>query len=270
VLHRKNSNARFLSAAACLGLLATAFSGLLCAETVSIRADEFAPINNDPKAKDRGIMIELAERILGDAGHKVDYRLMVWGEAIASAKAGKTDCVVGALRTDVPSGFLLPKQPWVVSIQTVYARSDKDYSVKSIADLDNYLTGVASDYSYGDELDAYRDANIKNPKKIYLTRSSRPARDLLLQLITGQIQLVLDSAVVMDNNIRTGNLTAKIKAVGTPTGKTEELYIACSAAKASSQSYIALFDAGLTKLKASGEYGALLAKYGVRDIQAER
>jgi polar amino acid transport system substrate-binding protein len=253
-----------------LGLSAIIATERSHADTVSIRADEFAPINNDPKAADRGIMIELAERILGEAGHRVDYRLMQWGDAVASAKAGKTDCVVGALRSDVPSGFVLPKQPWVVSIQTVYARADRAYSVNKVADLNNYLLGVAADYSYGDELDQYRDSNKANPKKIYLAKSSRPARDLLLQLTTGQIQLVLDSAVVMDNNIRTGNLGAKVKAVGTPTGKAEELFIACSAAKASSNAYIALFDAGLSKLKTSGEYSALLAKYGVREIQAER
>jgi polar amino acid transport system substrate-binding protein len=255
------------SALSCLLFCALTISPPLMADTVTIRADEYAPINTDPRASNRGIMIELAERILGEAGHKVDYRLLKWDEAIASVQAGKDDCVVGALRSDVPEGFLLPKKPWVVSIQTVYARSDKDYSIKSIPDLNNYLLGVANDYSYGDELDKYRDDNLTNPKKIYVTRSNRPARDLLLQLNTGQIQLVLDSAVVMDSNIKTGNLTNKIRAVGTPTGKPEELFIACSASKPSSKIYMSMFDAGLDKLQQSGEYSALLAKYGVREIK---
>jgi polar amino acid transport system substrate-binding protein len=244
-------------------------ASMACADVVSIRADEWAPVNNDPRATQRGIMIETAEAILAQAGHQVDYKIMKWQDALDAVKAGKNDCVVGALQSDVPKGFLTPKQPWVVSTQTVYARSDRDYRVNSINDLTAFSLGVSGSYSYGDALDKYRDDNLKNPAKIYVARSNRPVRDLLLRLNTSQIQLALETSVVMEYNIATANLAGRIKSVGSPTNKPEELFIACSAAKKTSAAYIALFDSGLPKLRASGKFAEILKHYNVSDWAAK-
>ncbi len=255
-------------------LIALSVGCLLCAalllpkahaEVVSIRADEWSPVNNDPRAVNRGIMIDIATAILAESGHSVDYKVMKWDLALADVMAGKHDCVVGALKSDVPTGFLTPKTPWVVSQQTVYARSDRDYRVNSINDLSAFKLGVSAGYSYGEELDKYRDTNLNDPARIYVARSNRPVRDLMLRLNTAQIQLALETSVVMDYNIGSANLVGRIKAIGTPIKNKEELYIACSAAKPSTKGYIALFDESLPKLRASGEFGKILARYNVAD-----
>ncbi len=235
------------------------------AEAVSIRADEWSPINNDPRAVNRGIMIELAETMLADAGHTVDYKVMQWEDALASVMAGEHDCVVGALKSDVPTGFITPKMPWVVSQQTVYARADRNYRVNSINDLNAYTLGVSDGYSYGKALDDYRDANANNPARIYVARSNRPVRDLMLRLNTDQIQLALETSVVMEYNIVSANLVGRIKAVGTPIKTREDLYIACSSAVPTTKRYIAIFDEGLPKLRASGKFAEILKRYNVSD-----
>jgi polar amino acid transport system substrate-binding protein len=255
-------------------LIALSVSGILTtalpfpaahAEVISIRADEWSPVNNDPRAVNRGIMIDIATAILAEAGHSVDYKVMKWDAALADVLAGNHDCVVGALKSDVPTGFLTPKTPWVVSQQSVYARSDRDYRVNSINDLSAFKLGVSSGYSYGDELDKYRDTNLNDPARIYVARSNRPVRDLMLRLNTAQIQLALETSVVMDYNIGSANLVGRIKVVGTPIKSKDELYIACSAAKPTTKGYITLFDEGLPKLRASGEFGKILARYNVTD-----
>ena len=235
------------------------------ADAVSIRADEWSPINNDPRAANRGIMIELAETMLAEAGHTVDYKVMQWEDALASVMAGKHDCVVGALKSDVPKGFVTPKMPWVVSQQTVYARADRDYRVNSIEDLTAFTLGVSDGYSYGEALDQYRDANVNNPARIYIARSNRPVRDLMLRLNTAQIQLALETSVVMEYNIVSANLVGRIKAVGTPIKTSEDLYIACSSAMPTSKRYIAIFDEGLPKLRSSGKFAEILKRYNVSD-----
>lgn len=232
-------------------------------EAVSIRADEWSPINTDPRATNRGIMIELAETMLAESGLTVDYKVMQWEAALSSVKAGEHDCVVGALRSDVPDGFLLPKKPWVVSQQTVYARADRDYRVNSIDDLSAYTLGVSDGYSYGKELDDYRDANANNPARIYVARSNRPVRDLILRLNTSQIQLALETSVVMEYNIISANLVGRIKSAGTPVKTREDLYIACSAAVPTSKRYIEIFDEALPKLRASGKFAEILKRYNV-------
>jgi polar amino acid transport system substrate-binding protein len=86
-----------------------------------------------------------------------------------------------------------------------------------------------------------------------------------LRLNTSQIQLALETSVVMEYNLATANLAGRIKAVGSPTNKPEELFIACSAAKKTSAGYIALFDSGLPKLRASGKFTEILKQYNVSD-----
>jgi polar amino acid transport system substrate-binding protein len=256
---------RFALALACgASLLCGAnLLGVAHAATLSIRADEWSPVNNDPRAANRGIMIEIAEAILADNGDTVDYKIMQWDDALAAVKAGKNDCVVGALKSDIPVGFVTPAEPWVVSRQTVYARSDKDFRVNSVQDLPAFRLGVSGDYSYGDVLDKYRDDNLGDPARIYVARSNRPVRDLLMRLNTLQIQLALETSVVMDYNIVSANLKGRIKAVGTPTQAAEELYIACSAAKPTTAAYMKLFNEGLPRLRANGKFVEILGRYGV-------
>lgn len=236
------------------------------AETLSIRADYWAPINNDSREANRGIMIDVAEAILKPEGHSVDYKLLPWDEAKAGVAKGTYDCIVGALRSDIDSKFLLPKQPWVVSQQSVYARTDKDYGqITSVNDLSPFVLGVSHDYSYGPELDAYRDENLDDPRRIFVAHGSRPIRELLLRLSTNQIQLALETNAVMDYTIKQAKLETRIKAVGSPIKTRDELFIACSAAK--SRKFVDLFDAGLPRLRADGSFAAILAKYGLKDWQ---
>ena len=87
----------------------------------------------------------------------------------------------------------------------------------------------------------------------------------MLRLNTSQIQLALETSVVMEYNIVSANLAGRIKAVGTPIKTTEDLYIACSAAMPTSKRYIAIFDEGLPKLRASGKFAEILSHYNVSD-----
>jgi polar amino acid transport system substrate-binding protein len=240
----------------------------LCAETVSIRADYWAPINNDPNEANKGIMIDVAKAILEPAGHRVDYKMLPWERSKDGVAEGTFDCIVGALKSDVDSKFVLPKQPWVVSQQTVYARADSNFQqITSVSALSPFLLGVSAGYSYGDELDTYYKKNIDDPTKIYVARGNRPIRELLLRLSTKKIQLALETNVVMDYTLSSTKLNNLVVSVGSPVKQRDELFIACSAKKSTTKSYIQLFDEGLPKLRADGRFAEILAKYGIKDWQ---
>jgi polar amino acid transport system substrate-binding protein len=236
------------------------------AETITIRADEWAPINTDPRMTNQGIMIDLATAIAAESGHKVDYRIMGWDDALAAANAGNIDCVVGTLKNEATeNGLKTPQKPWVVAQQTAYARFDRQANIGKVADFAAFRVGFSDGYSYGDEIDQYIKQNLKDPKKIYMSKSSRPIRDLLLRMNVGQVDIAVETNVVMDYNLATANLNARIKSVGAPIRTKDELYIACSAKKASTANYLAMFDAGLPKMRASGKFKEILAKYNVKD-----
>jgi polar amino acid transport system substrate-binding protein len=238
----------------------------LCAAEVSIRADEWYPINGEPNSERPGIMIELASAILGKAGHTVDYQLMAWDDAIARTKKGEFDCVVGALEGEA-EGFVYPKEPWVLSAQTLYVRDDRSFTYTSIDDLSKLKVAVIDAYSYGDTLDGYIATNRNDPSRILLVRNeTKPLRSAMTRVLVGQADAVLETSVVMDATLASSGFKNKLRRLAPALrDQTEKLYIACSPARASSKTYVELFNTGLTRMRADGSLNALLARYGRRD-----
>lgn len=236
------------------------------AAEVSIRADEWFPINGEPSAERAGIMIDLARTILGEAGHTVDYQLMAWDNAIARTREGEFDCVVGALAGEA-EGFVYPKEPWVLSAQTLYVRSDKNFSYTSMADLSKLKIAVIDAYSYGEKLDAYIEANRSDPDKLLLVRNeTKPLRSAMLRVVVGQADALLETSVVMDATLAASSFKNKLRRLSpVEPDQQEALYIACSPARATSKTYVELFDAGLRKMRADGRLNMLLARYGLAD-----
>jgi polar amino acid transport system substrate-binding protein len=56
------------------------------AQTISIRADYWYPMNGDPNSDKPGYMIDLAKAIFEPQGIAVDYQLMPWSRAIQETR----------------------------------------------------------------------------------------------------------------------------------------------------------------------------------------
>lgn len=80
-------------------------------QTISIRADNWYPMNGNPESNLPGYMIELARAIFKQHGYEVNYETMPWKRALSTVKTGKHDCVVGAYKEDAP-GFVFPTESW--------------------------------------------------------------------------------------------------------------------------------------------------------------
>jgi polar amino acid transport system substrate-binding protein len=61
-----------------------------------MRADTWCPFNCEPGAKDPGIFIEIAEYAFSKKGHKIDYKTLSWGRAVAEVAAGHINAAVAA------------------------------------------------------------------------------------------------------------------------------------------------------------------------------
>lgn len=249
-----------------LCLAALAQCATLAADTLRIRADEWYPMNAEPGSPQPGLMIEIAQALLADAGDQVDYALMPWDAAIASARKGETDCVVGALKSEV-EGFVTPQRPWVQSEQTLYTLVDRTLSYTGMADLPGLRVAVIDGYSYGEELDRYIEANRgKQNRILVIPDSARAQRELLMRLLVGHADVVLETSVVMDASIRRYRMDQQIRRLApvAPGRPREELYIACTPESSRTAEFIRRFDQGYAGLEASGALARLRARYGVQ------
>ncbi|GAB3037768.1 substrate-binding periplasmic protein [Bowmanella dokdonensis] len=241
----------------CASLMLTGQS--VFADTISIRADEWYPINGEPGAAKPGFMIELAEKVFGAAGHTVDYKLMPWERALDSVRKGDFDCVVGAYKEDAPD-FVFPDEFWGYDDTAFFTRSGHNWSFDGLDSLLTQKVAVINGYAYGDELDALIEAN---PGVFQGLGGNDALEKNIKKLEAGRVDVVIESPSVMQAKLKDMGVSG-IGMAGTM-NEPSEMYIACSPAKASSKDYVALVDKGTRALRESGELDAILAKYGMSD-----
>jgi polar amino acid transport system substrate-binding protein len=129
-------------------------SSAVLADTISIRADNWFPMNGQPNAKQPGYMIELATHIFTAAGHTVDYKLLPWERAVESVRKGEFDCVVGAYKDDAPD-FVYPQAPWGMDRTVFFVKAGDSWTYTGLASFQGKKVAVIKGYAYGDEFDKY-------------------------------------------------------------------------------------------------------------------
>jgi polar amino acid transport system substrate-binding protein len=247
-------------------LLAAIFllSTLSHANTVTIRADEWYPINGVPDAKKPGYMIELAQVILAKHGHTVEYRSMPWERSLKEVRRGSFDCVVGAYKEDAPD-FIFPDVAWGSIESSFYVKNETAWRYTGIDSVKKVVMGSIGGYAYSEELDKYIEQN-KGKGKVQVINANNALEQNIKKLLKGRLDTVIESHLVMEAKLKSMGATDKVKSAGILV-KAENMYIACSPAKSTSKEYAKLFSEGIKELRASGKLKEILDKYGLKDWQ---
>lgn len=240
------------------------FSAGLCADTISIRADEWLPYNGPTTKKPPGYMIELAEKIATANGHSIAYATMPWEDAVSAVRRGAHDCVVGALKSDAED-FAFPAESWGESQSAFYVLDDTQWRYSGIDSLANMRLAVIEGYSYSDEIDAYVEANKADPAKIVMVSSAgRAQMNAMSRLVSKKADVFIEDINVAKQTIARLNLAGRVVMADIAT-ESDTLYIACTPADPRGKRYAEMFSAGIAKLRASGELATILDKYNLSD-----
>ena len=229
----------------------------LHAQTISIRADYWYPMNGDPTSKKPGYMIELAKAIFEPQGITVDYQLKPWSRSIQETRIGKSDCVVGAYKVSVPD-FIFPKQHWGLDQTLFYTLANDDWRyLGDVRALDKRKMGVISDYSYGKKLDEiFIKINAQSAK------GDNALETNIKKILTGRIDTMIESHYVMANKLMEMQLSDKIISAG-DTQQGAPMYLACTPNTTRTQKFITLVNQAMPKLKASGQLQKILSTYNI-------
>lgn len=232
------------------------------AETITIRADNWFPMNGDPGAANPGYMIEIAQKIFATAGHKVDYKTMPWKRALEFVEKGKFDCVVGAYKEDAPN-FVFPSKSWGYDQPAFFVKKGNSWKYKGISSLDAIKLGVIGDYHFDDEFDKYVADNKK--KNVQSLKTSNALDQNIKKILGGRIDATIESKVVMQAKLKELGKEGEVVEAGNLLSEPSPIYIACSPAKPLSKELIKIIDEQTPKLRASGELQKILDKYGLKD-----
>lgn len=250
--------------------LAVALVGLACAlpgpsadaATISIVADEWCPYNCTPGSSDPGFMIEIAQKVLGAAGHTIDYKILPWSRAVDETRKGKFTAVVGAANDDAPD-FAFPGSALGLSTTVFAVRKGDPWRYTGPASLAGISVGVIQDYSYEDGFDAYVEANAKDSAKIQVATGEDALGINIKKLEAKRIGALVEDQAVLEYELKQAGKAGTFDVAG-DLGESE-LFIAFSPAVAESKEYARLLGEGVEKMRASGELATLLAKYGAHD-----
>lgn len=231
------------------------------AQSISVRADQWMPVNGKPgESGAEGLYIDILRAVGQTNGTTIDYQLQGWEDAVKGAQAGRTDCVVGAARDDAP-GLRFAGRPWLISHTAWYRGSDRtEISAPTVADLANYKLGVIGGYSYGDDIDALLKA--QPAERLESVTSSRdPLNAVIMRLVTGRIDLALETDFVMQAKLRSMNLSDRIVEVGRSATETP-IYFACND-NPRVATFMQAVDAWVDARRADGTLAAYYAPYGL-------
>jgi polar amino acid transport system substrate-binding protein len=228
--------------------------------TLRIRADGWMPFNGDPAGSRPGYVVELARLIFEPAGVKIDYQLMPWTEALAAARKGDIEAVIGANPAEA-EGLFLPNESAGMPRIALFVKKENSWRYDSVHSLNSVRLGIIEGYSYWETFDAY----VKNHRseKVVVFEGEAPLIDGISQLREGKIDVMAETLAVFIWTVRSqGGLPADYRVAYLQAG--ERIYMAF-AKNDVGRRCAEIFDAGLGRLRKSGELAAVLKRYGLSD-----
>ncbi|MBQ0779902.1 MAG: transporter substrate-binding domain-containing protein [Thalassolituus oleivorans] len=233
------------------------------ADTITLRADEWFPVNGDPQAEHRGYMIDIATKIWESHGHSVDYQIMPWERAIEETRSGQVDCIVGAYVEDAPD-FVFPSSALGMDESHFFSLSKNNWKFHGINSLKQVRLGVVGGYAYDEgPLDAYIE-KYANSSRVQIMKGNNALEQNIKKLISGRIDSIVESPMVMKAKLKKMGLHLDIQDVGT-IGDPTPMYIACSPQNPNSKEYVEQLSAGIDELRINGELHKILSHYDIDD-----
>lgn len=151
-------------------------------------------IGEEGRQAEAGIAVDIAREACRRMGHRCRITLHPWERVLKMMETGAADGVLFLVQTPERERFLLFTPPVVRSRELFYASTlrHREFSWKTITDLDNLTIGLVRGYTYGENFMDYIEtgsADIDYTADTILN---------LRKLVAGRIDLVLEEELVAE------------------------------------------------------------------------
>ena len=234
------------------------------AETITVRADAWPPFNGDPADAQPGYVIEVLKAVFEPQGITIDYQTMPWTRTLAEVRAGKFDGAIGASGEET-QGMIVPGEPIGMIDNSLYVKKGSTWKYQGVDSLKSVKLGCIDEYDYTvPELNAYIKAN-KASGQVQAMTGDDALQKNIQKLLAGRVDVLVENRPVMAWTVKTMGVNADDIVDAGSLGNSTAAYLAFSGAKPTSKKYADMLDAGIAKLRASGDLKKILDKYGVKD-----
>ncbi|MEN6479173.1 MAG: ABC transporter substrate-binding protein [Anaerolineales bacterium] len=197
-----------------------------------------------------GFDIDLLNAIADEMGFKVEYKNTAWDGIFAGLESGDYDAIISAvtIREDRQEKYDFT-DPYINAGQAIVVTVDNT-TITGKADLEGKVIGTQIGTTGTYTAQEIANATVKEYDTIDLA---------FMDLVGGLVDAVIvDTPVAADFALTSDEYAGKLKIVGEPI--TEEYYGAL-VKKGENADFIAAFNEGLAKIKASGKYDEIYAKW---------
>lgn len=237
--------------------------GIIHADTITLVADEWCPFNCEPNSELPGYAVEIAETVMKQHGHTIQYELLPWDTAISQCREGKYNAIIGAFHGDAPD-FVFPSEPiGYISGSGLFTLKSNEWEYQNIDSLKTQRLGAILAYDYGEQVNQY----IKKQRlagNVELISGHKPLRRNIQKMMVGRLTVVMDAAPVFWYTAKSLGVTDKVKFVG-EVEPPEGAFIAFSPNMKESANYASILSVGIDNLRKNGELVKILNKYGLKD-----
>ncbi len=231
------------------------------AQDIVLAADEWCPYNCAADAEKPGFAVDLAKAIFEPLGYTVRYEVMPWSRAIEAARSGEVAGVIGVTRPEAPD-LAYPKSILSQSRNGFFVRTDSEWSYTGRDSLDDISLGIIESYGYGDELNDYIAAKRDDMAHVQSVSGNNALVQNIEKLLAGRIGAVIeDENVFRYTMMHWKEAQSSIKESGS--AQPTPLYIAFSPEGRNTATLVKLYDAGMARLRASGQLDQYRAAYGL-------
>lgn len=221
-----------------------------------IATGELAPYATESRA-DQGIALSIVRRAFELEGYQIEFTFLPWSRALAESRLGKWDgTAYWGHKPEHDVSFILSDN--VLTEQWVFVyRNELKFKWHQLADLRPYRVALIQDYTYTPEIWAM--ANKGEFKSDKLPNDLAALRMMLLKRVD---VTPMERNVTCDLLSRHFSATEAAQLSAHPKLMTESFttHVMMTRVLPESAARIAAFNLGLKKLRASGEYGKLLAQ----------
>lgn len=230
------------------------------ADVIELRADQWCPYTCRPDSDQPGVLVEITREALAPFGHELHYALLSRARGISQVQAGEIDGLLGLRPGDHPG--LLFGPPLSHSQEALGFRLGESRDVTHPQDLQGLRLGALQDQVYSDPFARYLGRHRNDPTLVQLLSGAEGLRRNLKKLLNNRIDLVLEDRAVLQHTLKQRRLRRQVEVVPLP-GQIP-LHVGFAPGQDSSVRYIAQLEQGLARLKRSGRYQAILARYGLK------
>lgn len=241
-----------------LALLALGFVAPAVAQKppLKIATGELPPYATEHRP-DKGIALSIVRRSFELSGHKVEFTFLPWSRALGETKAGRWDgTAYWGHKPEHETSFLLSDNVLTEQWVMVFHKALR-LDWKEPADLKPYRIGMVQDYTYTPKL-----WEMANNGELKATRLPDD-RGALQMLTMDRLDVVPMERNVACDLLRlhfTPAQAARLAAHPRLMTDAFTTHLMLPRNRSESPALLSDFNAGLKKLRASGEYGKLLAQ----------